>query len=320
MTTYLSLIQMVTNKNGRTVLVVGGTGHYGRYIVRALVKRSIPTRVMSRNKEKAQELLGKHSTLEVFEGNILEKESISKCLVGIHAIIISISAFNRKTIRKLRLIEHDGVLNLLQEASELNIKRIVYVSVYEKPSSEIKMLTGIIKREVEEALEKSSFDYTILGAPPSIEIFFSLIRGNKMRVPGGGPPALPNISPIDLGEIAVQAITKTDLPQKRYRLAGPSTPSFSEATSRISRVTGKEIQFKPIPLFPLKIAAKITGWLRPLMPYVAQLLPFIILMNDFEANITSQAAEDYKILQETFDYTPHTLEDHTKLWYNTRDF
>lgn len=310
---------MVINNIGRTVLVVGGTGHYGRHIVHALLKRNIPTRVMTRNKEKAQQLLGKHSTIELFEGNILEKESVSKCLVGIDAIVISISAFNRKTIRKLRLIEQDAVLNLLQQASELKIKRIVYVSVYEKPSSEIKMLTGKIKRKIEETLEKSSFNYTILGAPPSIDIFFSLIRGNKMRVPGGGPPALPNISPIDLGEIAAQAIIMTDLPQKRYRLTGPSAPSFSEAASRISKILGKEIQFKPIPLFPLKIAAKITGWLRPLIPYLAQLLPFIILMNDFEANITLQVAKDYKILQETFDYTPHTLEDHAKLWYNMHD-
>ncbi|MHA2175600.1 MAG: SDR family oxidoreductase [Candidatus Hodarchaeales archaeon] len=310
---------MVINNNGRTVLVIGGTGHYGRHIVQALLKRNIPTRVMSRNKEKALQLLGKHSNLELFEGNILEKESVSKCLVGIDAIVISLSAFNRKTIRKLHLIEHDAVLNLLQQASELKIQRILYVSVYEKPSTEIKMLTGKIKREVEEALEKSSFDYTILGAPPSIEIFFSLIRGNKMRVPGGGPSALPNISPIDLGEIAAQAITKAGLQQKRYRLAGPSAPSFSEAASRISKILGKEVQFKPIPLFPLKVAAKIAGLLSPLMPYLAQLLPFILLMNNFESNITSQVDKDYKILQETFDYTPHTLEDHTKLWYNTHD-
>jgi uncharacterized protein YbjT (DUF2867 family) len=309
---------MIIQNNGRRVLVVGGTGHYGRHIVRALLKRNIPTRVMSRSKEKAQKLLGKHSKLELMEGDILEKESVSKCLIGINAIVIAISAFNRKTIRKLRLIEYDSVLNLLHQASELKIGRIVYISVYEKPSSEIKMPTGKIKREVEEAFEKSSFDYTILGAPPSIEIFFSMIRGNKMRVPGGGPPALPNISPIDLGEIAAQAITKADLPKKRYRLGGPSAPSFPEAASRISKVSGKEIQFKPIPLFPLKVAAKITGWLSPLIPYVAQLLPFIILMNDFESSISLQVAEDYKILQETFDYTPHTLEDHAKLWYNEK--
>ena len=88
-----------------------------------------------------------------------------------------------------------------------------------------------------------------------------------MRVPGGGPSALPNISPIDLGEIAAQAAQRSNLPQKRYRLGGPSAPSFPEAAARISKEIGEEIPFGKIPLFPLKIAAKVSGWLSPVMPF-----------------------------------------------------
>ena len=306
---------MITeSKNGR-ILIIGGTGHYGQHIVRALLKQNSPVRVLSRKKEKALQLLGENSLLDIVEGDILDKISVLKCLDGITAIVITISAFNRKTIRNLRLVEHDAVIDLFQMALEAKINRIVYISVYEKPIPDIQMESGRIKYEIEEALEQSIFDYTILGAPPSIEIFFSLIRGRKMRVPGGGPSALPNISPIDLGVIASQAVMRSELPQKRYRLAGPSAPSFSEAASRISKATGEEITYGKIPLFPLRVAATIAGWLRPLMPYVAQLLPFILLLNSFESKIALQVHKDFEILQNTFSYTPHTLEDHAQLWF-----
>ncbi|MHA1975274.1 MAG: SDR family oxidoreductase [Candidatus Hodarchaeales archaeon] len=310
---------MITaSKDGR-ILVIGGTGHYGQHIVRALLKKNYPVRVLSRNKKKALKLLGENSLLDVLEGDILDQFAVRKSLDGISAIVIAISAFNRKTIRKLRSIEHDAILDLFHVASEVNIDRIVYISVYEKPLPTVQMESGIIKYKVEEALEQSTFDYTILGAPPSIEIFFSLIRGSKMRVPGGGPSALPNISPIDLGEIAAQAALRSKLPQKRYRLAGPSAPSFPEAAIRISNVTGKEISFGKIPLFPVRATAKVTGWLRFLMPYIAQLLPFILLLNSFESEIALQVTRDYEILQQTFDYNPHTLEDHAKLWIGHKE-
>ena len=303
--------------DSKKILIIGGTGHYGQHIVRALLTKNIAVRILSRNKTAALarfENHGNRELLEVYEGDILNPPQVRNSLQDISAIVIALSAFNRNSIRQMWQIEHDAVLELFRLAQEANIDRLVYISVYEKPAAGIKMQSGRIKRCIETALEQSLFDYTILGAPPSIEIFFSLIRGGTMRVPGGGPAALPNISPIDLGEIAAQTVLRTNLPQKRYRLTGPSAPSFPEAAIRISKESGQNIPYMRIPLFPLRIAAIITSFLRVFMPYIAQLIPFIILMNNFEDIIKLQTVEDYKILRETFNYTPHTLEDHTRLW------
>ena len=43
-------------------------------------------------------------------------------------------------------------------------------------------------------------------AAPSMEIFFAMLRGDTLVVPGGGPPALPTVAASDLGEIAAQAM------------------------------------------------------------------------------------------------------------------
>ena len=44
--------------NNEKILVLGGTGHYGRHIVKALIKQNQNVRVLSRNVPKAREILG----------------------------------------------------------------------------------------------------------------------------------------------------------------------------------------------------------------------------------------------------------------------
>ncbi|MFX0123226.1 MAG: SDR family oxidoreductase [Candidatus Hodarchaeota archaeon] len=303
-------------KSNGKILVLGGTGHYGRHIVKALIETNQKVKVLSRNIPKAREILGEKP--EIVEGDITSKKVVVDTLEGVSAIIISVSAFNRKTIRKVKLIERDSVLMVFDEAKKLGINRIVYISVYGKPDVDVDTLQGRIKREIEDTLEQSSFDYTILGAPPSMEIFFSMIRNGKMTVPGGGPIALPTISPTDLGKIAAQAVIRSDLSGKRFSLVGSDIISFREAAERISKVTGKDIGFRKVPLIPIKVAASITGLLSPIFPYISQLLKFIILMNTaFTSEIIEQAFDHQKLLQETFDYQPLPLEEFAISYYET---
>jgi uncharacterized protein YbjT (DUF2867 family) len=301
------------------VLVLGGTGHYGRHIVKALIDNNQKVRVLSRNAQKAREILGE--VPEIIEGDITSREVVTKSLEGIDAIIISVSAFNRKMIRKVKLIERDSVLVVFEEAKKLGINRIVYISVYVKPVADVNNLQGKIKREMEEALENSNFNYTILGAPPSMEIFFRMIRNGKMTVPGGGPPALPTIAPRDLGIIVAQTVDRPDLITRRLTLVGSEVISFREATKRISKVTGNEIGFRKVPLFPIKVAAVVTGLLRPLFPYISQLLKFIIMMNTgFTPEIIEEAYEHQKVLHKTFNYQPITIEEFATQYYRKKEF
>ena len=108
--------------------------------------------------------------------------------------MISIPAFSRKTIRKMEEIERDSVLSVLDEANKAGIRRIVFISVYdfnEELINELNIPQARIKQDVENYLKNSSFNWTVLGAPPSMGIFFSMIRKKTMTVPGGGPPLLP---------------------------------------------------------------------------------------------------------------------------------
>jgi uncharacterized protein YbjT (DUF2867 family) len=294
------------------ILVLGGTGHYGRWIVRSLIKMGENVRVLSRNTKNARKILG--NNLEIIEGDITSRDAIIESLLDIKSIVISISAFSRKTIKKIKVIEQESVLMVLNEAKKNNISRIVYISTYDLDRNLIQkfnILEGKIKLVIEDFLMKSDFNWTVIGAAPSMELFFTLIRKNKMSVPGGGPPALPCLSPIDLGIIVAEAAIRFDLSSKRFRATGPEAYSFPQAAERISDITGMNISFRKIPLFPITIASIIS---RPFTPYIWHLRKFLGLLNNFPQDIANEVPKDHSLLINTFNYKPTTLEMHAILW------
>lgn len=313
----------MSDAQSKPVLVLGGTGHYGRHIVQNLLGKGAPVRVLSRNADKARKILGE--VPEIVEGDITSGESIIEALNGVSGVIVSVSAISFKLFRKVRLIERDSVLLVMAEAEKMGVSRFVYVSIYdiqlELPGGmddfDFRREIAKIKYEVESALAGSDLNWTVLGAPPSMEIFFRMIRGDTMMVPGGGPAALPTVSPVDVGEIAAQAVLRHDLGGKRFRMVGPEGISFPEAAERISRVAGKTIRFRKIPMLLFRIARVITRPFTPfsdLILFINQMLGFIQLLNQFPQDFIDEIPEDHRLLLNTFDYVPTTLEMEAQRW------
>ena len=293
---------------GEPILVLGGTGHYGQQIVRGLLDRGESVRVMTRNVPNARKILGERP--ELLKGDITVQESVASALEGTRAIVIAVAAHTAKSIRNRVLIERDSVLRLICEAERLSVLRVVYLSGYDVKKEFVEKLglpSAFAKPmlDVQNALAASPLNWTVLGCPPSMEIFFAMIRGDRMNVPGGGPPALPTISPLDVGTIAAQAAVRDDLSGRHIRMPGPEALSFPDAARRISAVWGRPIRFRQIPLAPIKIASVIT---RPFFPFLGFLVASLKLLNGFPQEIASQVTEDHQKLLEIFNLTPTTLE------------
>ena len=126
-----------------SVLVFGGTGNYGQFIVRSLVQKKIPVKVFTRDVERAKKKLGEKP--DYFEGDVLNRESIIDSLVDVKAIIISLSAMHPKLIRKQKAIEHDAVMTILDEAEKAQIKRIQICEIQDLISlAQIVIMVGAV--------------------------------------------------------------------------------------------------------------------------------------------------------------------------------
>ena len=294
-------------KPTRPIVVLGGTGHYGRKIVSSLVARHEPVRVLSREPARARQVLGPQP--DILRGDLTAPSSVDEALDGAQAVVVAVSAANRQSIRQRLKIELDGVLGMLERAARGGVTRVAYLSGYDVREDFAREL-GLVDfvrpmLEVEAALSESKLEWTVLGCAPSMEIFFAMIRGDTMTVPGGGPPALPTVSADDVGEIAAQVALRSDLAGRRIRLTGPEALSFPEAARRISTVWGRTVRYRPIPLFPLRVASWIT-W--PFSPYLAFLSCAVRLLKHFPEQVAAEVPADHASLRQLFQYVPTSLE------------
>ena len=295
------------------VLVLGGTGHYGRHIVQSLVAKGVPVRVLTRNVARARGILPE--TVELTAGDLESRDAVGRALEGVDRVVVAVSAFTRDQIRRMVAVERDAVIAALDQAEAAGVKRVVYVSVFDiQPRQiphQVRLDIATVKQDVEAYLRSSDFDWTVLGAPPSMDLFFAMVHGGRMMVPGGGPKSLPTISPVDLGEVAAQAVLRDDLGRQRIRVAGPEPLSFPEVARRLSAVYGKTIRFTAIPLVLPRIAWYATWPLTRLsdsLEYVHAVLGFIQLLNSFPQDIALASVKDCENLVRIFTYTPTTLE------------
>ena len=291
----------------KTIIIYGGTGYYGRKVVEKLVNKGQPVKVVTRNSVSAKKILS--NKVEIFQGDITEKGIIAESLKNVSAIVICLSAMTNKLIRKMKEIEHDAVLEIMEEAKKANISRLVYMSGYEMREQLLLDLKipefGEIKIKIEEEIKQSDFNWTILGDAPSLEIFFAFIRNNKMTVPGGGLNAIPSISAEDVGEITAQVVMRNDLSSKRLKLTGPKAYTFPEAAKKIAELSGKEIKHISIPLIIINIVSFL---LLPFTPFVRFIYKSLKLLNNFPPDLAEDVPKAHKLLIELFDYEPVSLE------------
>jgi uncharacterized protein YbjT (DUF2867 family) len=216
---------------------------------------------------------------------------------------------SNKLIGKMKQIERDAVLAIMEEAEKADISRLVYMSGYEMREQLLRELKipefGAIKIEIESRIAQSRYNWTILGDAPAYEIFFAFVKNGKMTVPGGGFNAIPSISAEDVGEITAQVALRNDLKGKRLKLTGPEAFTFPEVAKRISEISGKEIKHMAIPLVIINVVSFI---LIPFTPFVRYLYKSLKMLNNFPQDLASEVPKDHLLLRELFDYEPVTLE------------
>lgn len=109
------------------ILLTGGTGFLGHFIVDELVGRNLPVRVLARNPEKAR---GLPPEVEIVQGDILDVLSIERAMEGVEYVIHSAAlvTFWKRRFASMRSINVDGTANMVNAALEAQVRKFVHVS------------------------------------------------------------------------------------------------------------------------------------------------------------------------------------------------
>ncbi len=113
------------------ILITGGTGFLGSYIIKVLVEKGYAVRAICRSNNRpswiAAEVLEK---VEWVEGDVLDVVSLQDAMEDIDTVIHSaaIVSFVAKERAQMYLVNVDGTANVVNVALENNINRLVHIS------------------------------------------------------------------------------------------------------------------------------------------------------------------------------------------------
>lgn len=112
------------------VLVTGGAGYIGAHICHKLSDLGYQVRVLDDFSTGRKERIGKFK--DIIEGNILDKEIISRAVLGIDAVIhlAAKKSVEESVHNPIKYVENNliGTINLVAEMLKVNCKRIVFSS------------------------------------------------------------------------------------------------------------------------------------------------------------------------------------------------
>jgi nucleoside-diphosphate-sugar epimerase len=113
------------------VLVTGGTGFLGSYIIKQLVQKGYAVRAIRRSK-KLPLYISKHifDKVEWVDGDILDTISLEEAMEAIDIVIHSagVVSFVKKDREKMYQVNVEGTANVVNMALEKNVKRFIHIS------------------------------------------------------------------------------------------------------------------------------------------------------------------------------------------------
>jgi len=116
---------------GGKILVTGGTGFIGAYIIKELVEKGYSVRAIRRsNKLPFFISPGILNKVEWVSGDILDVMSLDEAMRGVDAVIHSAAlvSFFKKERKQMYQVNVEGTANVVNLALEHNMKRLVHIS------------------------------------------------------------------------------------------------------------------------------------------------------------------------------------------------
>lgn len=272
------------------ILVTGATGFIGSYLIPKLLDKKYYVRILVRDLEVAQKIYG--DRCEIVYGDITKKETLCGCCDDIDivyhmAALMGHDSPSTEAFKKFRLVNVEGVRNIVQEAQKVNIKRFIYISstaamglqrntfINEQTTCKPYTPYQVSKREAElfiiNEIEKNHFPAIIIR--PSM-IYGPGFKGDFLTMAkvcktgffpkiGKGKNLSPALYITDLVGALVDFTEKGRIGEL-YTLSSAESYSLKETATIIGKAIGKKIRFIYIPRWAAVLGAEIVEYFSKL--------------------------------------------------------
>jgi uncharacterized protein YbjT (DUF2867 family) len=287
-------------------LVIGSTGFIGQHLVKQLVaKYPGQVRAMVRPGKKKQLLAGIKG-LEIVEGDILDRESLDRAMVGVDTLFY-FAAITGNIKNKGNIywkVNVEGTRNAVAAAEKAGVRRLVLGgglgTVEGKEGSYMRT-----RWLMEEAVRNSKLKWVIVQ--PSIlfgegsEFFEAQARIMKLLpvavLIGGGKARFQPIHVEDVARATILAAEQDDKVGRTIKLGGPEYYNYTELVNLILKTIKKKRLKLPLPLWFMNLNAIALNVLPkpPLTPATIELFAF------------DNTTPDLNIIENEFGFKPARL-------------
>ena len=252
--------------SGKLVVLLGGSGFFGRHLAQELLKRGARLRIASRHPERAYALkpLGNLGQVQFVRCDVTHPQNLSAAMIGADAAVNLVGAFTGD----LDGLQGRGAARIANAALSAGAGAFVHVSANgADPASPVDYART--KGEGEAAVLAAFPKATILR--PSIlfgpdDQFVNRFAGLIAMLPAlpvFGPQA--RLQPVfvdDAAEAAAQALGDPGAHGgKIYEICGPEVMTMLALNQRIAAAQGRSRLFIDLPDFASSAFAALTGWL-----------------------------------------------------------
>jgi len=221
------------------ILITGATGRAGGATLKQLSTRGMPVRALVRNAEKAALVAG--PLVEPVIGDLAQPRSLESALDGITAALL-VSPLNPHQV------ELQG--NFIDAAKRAGRAHVVKISGL-GTALDSSVRSGRWHAQTEKHVEDSGLPFTHLRPPffmQNILRFAPAIRASGEFAGSLGLGKVAMIDVDDIAAVAATALTTDAHAGKAYVLTGSEAHSYSDVAERLSRILGKTVTYKDVPL------------------------------------------------------------------------
>ena len=260
------MAQSGNSLSGQLIVLIGGSGFFGKHLAQALLDKGARVRIASRNPERAFALkpLGNMGQLQFARCDMIRPESLAVVLAGASAVVNLVGAFKGD----LDGLQGAGAGRLAALARDAGAGAFVQISAIGADAAS----------SVGYARTKASGEAAVLAAFPTASVlrpsllfgpddsFTNLFAGLIAMLPVlpvFGPEA--QLQPLFVDDAADAVVSALADPArfggKTFELGGPEVVTMLELHQRLAAAQGRKTLLVPLPDVASAAFATMTGWL-----------------------------------------------------------
>jgi uncharacterized protein YbjT (DUF2867 family) len=262
---HLSTLSALSMKK---VLVAGATGYLGRYAVQEFKNRGYWVRALVRNPDKVKQpgpwFAPSIDNLadEIFIGDATKPETLTGVCDGLDFVFSSLGMIKPDFVHSNFDVDYQGNMNILTLALKANVRKFVYVSVFDahrmmnipNVQAHEKFVRELQAAKIESAIIRPNGFFSEIGQ------FVARAKRGYMIWVGDGYQRQNPIHGADLAKVCVDAMEGTE---KEVEVGGPEVFTYHEMVDLAIEIAGTKPVLIPLPFWLVDGLAAVTGIFNP---------------------------------------------------------